>query len=57
MKIKLVGRLNDLELGTVEEGIYRSTGLLADKDHLWKILSWIDQELEDGTTIKVVKGA
>ena len=56
MKIKLVGRLNELELGGVDDqGIYRPTGLLADPAHVWKILAWINAELEAGDTIQVVK--
>ena len=52
--IKLVGRLNDLELGYLEDNTYYLTGLLDDDGHRWKILEWIKQELEDGQTIKVV---
>jgi hypothetical protein len=53
MKIELVGKYNNLELGTVEEGVYTETGLLADDAHRWKILAWINENLKDG--IKVVK--
>lgn len=53
MIIKLVGRLNDLELGKVENGVYTETGLLADDAHRWKILSWIHEEIKEGTIIKV----
>lgn len=55
MKIKLVGGVNELELGTVEDGVYNETGLLADNAHRWKILMWINTELEAGTIIRVVK--
>lgn len=55
MKFKLRGRVNDLELGYVEDGIYHLSGLLADRDHTWKILEWINQELKEGNTIKVIK--
>ncbi len=56
MKIKLVGKYNDLELGTVDDqDIYRPTGLLNDPDHVWKILHWIDVELQSGYPIRIVK--
>ena len=53
--IKLVGRRNDLELGHEDGGTYGLTGLLGDEGHRWKILEWINQELEEGNTIRVVK--
>lgn len=53
--IKLAGHYNDLELGYVEDGVYHMTGLLEDRDHTWKILAWIDQNLEDGHAVKATK--
>lgn len=35
--------------------MYKPIGLLADHDHLWKILHWIDVELKNGAEIEVVK--
>lgn len=55
MKISLRGKYNDLELGTVEDGIYTPTGLLADRDHTWKILNWVDTELKNGDLVRVIK--
>ena len=55
MKIKLTGKVNDLELGTEENGIYTPTGLLADDSHRWKVLHWIDVELANGHEIRVMK--
>lgn len=55
--IKLVGKYNDLELGYEEEGTYYMTGLLEDHDHSWKILEWINQNLNDGHKIEVMRVA
>lgn len=52
--IRLVGKHNDLDLGYVENGTYYETGLLDDSDHSWKILEWINQEIENGWQVKVV---
>jgi hypothetical protein len=52
--IKLKGKYNDLELGAIYDGTYHQMGLLADKDHSWKILQWIATEIEAGDKIEVV---
>lgn len=52
--IRLIGERSDLELGYIEGGTYYKTGLLADEDHNWKILNWINNELESGWRIQVV---
>ena len=54
-KIGLIGKHNCLELGYVEDGTYYETGLLADRDHSWKILAWIDQNVNDGFVVRVVR--
>lgn len=51
--IKLKGRYNDLELGTMRDGCYYELGLLADKAHSWKILQWIATEMQAGDKIEV----
>lgn len=55
--IKLVGKVNDLELGfyNPELNCYELSGLLADHDHHWKILEWLDINLSDGFDVRVVK--
>lgn len=55
MKFKLVGKYNDLELGHVEEEVYYLDGLLQDCGHHWKLLRWIDENLQDGFEIRVLK--
>lgn len=54
--IKLVGKHNDMELGAYDDHLayYEVAGWLADKDHLWKVLAWIHQNIQDGYTPRVV---
>lgn len=55
--IKLIGKYNDLELGFYNNDLncYELSGLLADHYHHWKILEWIDMNIQDGFDVRVVK--